>query len=210
MALLQSELVRLKAELGYGVLTNSAAAYVQTTALFEQVVAVYLTGGAVTTATTTVAAADTPTPVTLTLASATGFAAGALVYVDVDARQESATVQAVSGSTITLLLSLAHGPGSYPVTVEGGEAIVREILGRLRALGGAGVATGAAVAEATGSGGVKKVDEVEFFGTTEASTAAFTSLQKQRMYWRDELASVLGVQNLWRVRQGQGGAVSLY
>lgn len=203
MALLTSELRRIRYELGYNVLSVGAEPYIGYHAVFDQVVAVYLSAGAKTTSSTTVAAATSPTLVTLTLASATGITAGDVVYIDEDARGERATVAAVAGSTISVLLTKAHG-GTYPVTVEGGEAIVRDLLAKLYDVN-------EKTAAASATAGIKKADEVEWFGGASNSGGQFEALRKLRGYWQDELASALGVQNLRRVRSGSGGgAVSLY
>lgn len=198
MALTAAELARIKFELGHGLLTNNAAAYARTTAMFEQAIAPYLVGGANTTSSTTVAESDTPAPVTLTLASATGFTAGDRVVVDVDSRQESATIQSVSGSTITLLLSLAHS-GSYRVAVEGPESIVREILARC-------VEIGARVESSMTTAGIQRAEDIWFF----PNGSVFSDLRDTQMHHRDELASALGIANLWRERRAAGGMVSLY
>src|SRR5882762_10504014 len=74
-----------------------------------------------------------PAQVILTLASATGFHVNDTVIIDDDIRQESARVTAVSGNTITVYLAKGHA-GTYQVTVEGGESIVRSILQILQTL----------------------------------------------------------------------------
>lgn len=201
MALLTSELQRLRFECGYNALAAGAEPYVGVTAIFDQVVATYLTAGASTTSSTTVTAATSPTPVTLTLASSSGFATFARVWVDVDARQESATVQAVSGATITVLLSLAH-TGTYPVTVEGGEAMVRDQLRKLRTID-------EQLTGAYSSAGIKQVDEVHFFGDS-AGSSRIDALLDAQMEARDELCSLLGVENMWRRRRGAMQTLSLY
>ena len=119
MALLDSEIARIKAELGYNLLTTGALPYIGITQVFEQVIQDNVLAGASTTSTTAVSAQSTPTPVGITLASATGFAAGVRVVLDVDDRQETATVQSMSGSVITVQLTGVHS-GTYPVTVDGG------------------------------------------------------------------------------------------
>lgn len=202
MALLPSEVARLKFELGFGLLTNNAAAYARTTALFEQGLLPYLSGGAVTSSSTAVVAASAPTPAALTLASATGFAAGDRVIVDVDARQEAATIQSIAGSAITVLLSLAHA-GTYPVTVEGPESMLRGVLGKLREMG-------ESIAGSSTSAGLRSVGRgaVEWYG--DGSSTVLRSLQSLQMHHRDELASMLGIANMWRERQSSGRAVSLY
>lgn len=192
MALLDSEVARIKAELGYNVLDIGAEPYIGVAAIFSQVIQPYLSGGAVTTSSTAVTAASSPTPVVLTLASATGFAAGARVVIDVDDRQEVATIQSLSGAFATVQLSKAHS-GTYPVTVDGGESIVRELLGLIRGVK-------AEMAQTFGTGSIKKVDEVEFYST---GGTAFGALGVQLSAWREELAAVLGIQSMWaRKRQG--------
>src|SRR5690606_31180475 len=134
-----------------------------------------------TTSATPVTAASTPTPATLTLAEATGFAEGARVVIDVDGRQEIATVQTLSGTSLTVSLANAHS-GTYPVTVEGGESIVRELLLRIKT-------TSDEMSGVLGEGALKKVDEVEFYQSGVKST--FANLGDQLRYWRNELASCL-------------------
>jgi len=62
MALLASELIRLKAELGFNVLSVGAEPYISIVALFDQVIAPFMTAGVVTTSTTSVTAQGSPTP----------------------------------------------------------------------------------------------------------------------------------------------------
>lgn len=201
MALLDSEVQRIKAELGYNLLTIGAVPYVGVTQLFEQIIQPYMTSGAITTSSTTVAAATTATPATLTLVSATGFAALARAVVDVDDRQETVTVQSVSGLTMTALLKLPH-TGTYPVTIEGGESIVREVLGRIRKVQDQ-------ISKAVATAGLKRVDVIEFHGST-VTTSQTAMLEKQLAYWRDQLAAALGVANLFKERASAGQVLSVY
>ena len=200
MALSTSEIQRIKAELGWNLLSTGAEPYIGTAMVFEQVIAVYLTAGAATTSATTVAAADAPTSRAITLTSVTGFAEGNRIWLDVDDRGESATIQSLVGAVATVVLSKPHS-GTYPVYVDGGESIVRELLSRIKAvkdeLGGI-----------FGEGAIKKVDEVEFYQTGMTS---FGSTARALMFWRDELASALGniTLNRWRSRSG-GGSMSVY
>ena len=201
MALLDSEVQRLKAELGYNALSFGAEPYIGTTALFEQIIKPYLLAGAVTTSATTVAASTSPSLVTLTLASATGFDALARVVVDVDDSQEIATVRAISGASISVFLSFAHA-GTYPVTVEGGESMVREYLGhcrRVRSL----------MATSRGTGAPKTVDEIALYQSGGANRTQVATLAGELEYWRDELAKLLGVRRLNAASRGGGGS-SLY
>jgi hypothetical protein len=202
MALLTSEVRRIRAELGYNVLSAGAEPYIGVNAMFEQVIQTYMQAGASTTSATAVTAATAPTPVTLTLTSPTGFSQYDRIVVDVDDRQEIATASAVSGSTIVVQLSKAH-TGTYPVSVEGGESIVRSILRKIDALD----KPGGLIEKSASTAGIKKADEVEFFGSA-GEASRIDAATKLRDRYRDELASVLGVANLWRRRSS--GAVELY
>lgn len=199
MALLDSEIARIKYELGYNILTTGAVPYIGVSQVFEQVIQSNVLAGAVTTSSTAVTAADTPTPVTLTLASGTGFASGNRVVIDVDDRQEVVTARLVTGASLTADLSLTHS-GTYPVTVEGGETIVRELLRNIRN-------TKAEMAGIFGEGALKKVDEIEFYnsgGSLFGSTGATLS------FWREELASALGVPSLWAQKRAGAQRLSVY
>lgn len=204
MGLLESEIARIKYELGYNVLDAGADVYIETSALFEQVIQRFVSGGATTTSSTVVAASDTATAVALTLASATGFSLFSRVVVDVDAQQEIATVRSVAGNTITVLLSKAHS-GTYPVLVEGAESIIRELLGQCTAISGFGGKLQAAASTA----GIKVVDDIEFFGDSAKNSL---SAQQQALlsFWRNELASALGIDNLRNTRGRAASGMVLY
>ncbi len=202
-----SELVRVKKELGFPLLTSGAQAYIDSdTFLFEQIIQPYLEEGADSTSSTVVTAATAPTPVALTLSSATGFARGDRVVIDVDTRQETPTIQSISGSAITVLLSLAH-TGSYRVTVEGGLTIVRGLLRQLSDVE-------STIGSIRSRAGIKKVEDIEFFGggATLASQGidALTQVFQLREYWRDELAKALGIRRLNAANSGGGATVSIY
>lgn len=200
MALLPSEVIRLKAELGFNVLTVGAEPYIGVTSIFDQVIAPNLTAGAVTTSSTTVSERCGPQQATIALASATGFTVGARVVLDVDNRQETATLESLSGASATLLLSNQHS-GTYPVTVEGGESIVREYLANIRAVK-------AKMFDAFGEGMLKQVDEVQFYQSGKLTL--FGSLGTQLAFWRDELASVIGIPSLWSLKQASGSRLAVY
>lgn len=201
MALLPSEILRAKLETGFNVLTIGAEPYIGISQLWDLVIAPNLSAGAITTSTTQVSAASPPALVTLTLASAVGFAAGARVVIDVDARQEVVSVESLSGSALSALLSKDHG-GTYQLTVEGGESIVREYLTRIREVK-------AQMATAFGTGTLKQVDEIQFYQLANGQTL-FGALGDQLMYWRDELASALGIVSLWRQKRGGAQRLSVY
>ena len=211
MALLTSEMTELRVAIGYNALGVNAEPYVEYHAIFDRVVATYLSAGATTTSATAVTTSTTgaTVPVTIVLTSATGFTSGDRVVVDVDARQEEATTQSLSGTSLTVQLKLAHS-GTYPVTVDGGETIIRRLLRRIRAV--QDQLGSSASLQSAGSGGLAQVDEIRWHpsGADGWSSTTFGALSKELMRLRDELASALGVQNLFRLRQGYGLSMSVY
>lgn len=208
VSLLDSEVVRIKAELGYALLTHNAGPNVgNLLALFDQVIAPHVHTGALSTCTTLVEATATPTARTLALVGAGTVAAGATVVIDVDSRQEKATVRSATADEITCLLSKAHGPGLYPVAVEGGESMIRGILAELTKLTNT-------IASLRNRVGVSKVDEIELFGggSTLGSVGVdpLTHVFQLRESWRDELAHALGIRRLNSARAGAGNTIALH
>ncbi len=214
MALLPSEVQRIRHELGYPVVGISAAPYVSYVSIFDQVIIPYLNMGARTSSTTYVESSGADAPFEIELASPTGINEGDIVWLDVDARQERATIAQLDGNTMTVFLRLNHGMETgtlkYPITVEGGEAIVRQLLADIAALSKqmslAGANEGNAAMLASG-GGLKQVDEIHFFQGNWANTLGggmYVNLGIQRSQKRRELASALGVPNLWDVKRSGG------
>jgi hypothetical protein len=202
MSLLASELQRIRFELGFPVLETGAEPYIGIAAIFDRVIQPYLSAGAVTTSSTSGAATSAATLRTINLADATGVSASCTLVVDVDDAQERGTVASVSGNAVTLPLSKAH-TGTYPVTVEGGESIVRDILRKLRLIE-------QRQEEAMDGAGIKKADEVEFFGNTASGgSTVFSDLARQREHWRGELSRVLGIRGLTGSRGG-GSTLEVY
>jgi hypothetical protein len=200
MALLDSEIYRLKAELGFNVLTVGAEPYIGITSLFDQIIQPYMSAGASTTCSTSVAAADTATLRTLVLASGTGFASGVRVVIDVDDFQEVVTARSVSGTSLTAFLTKEH-TGTYPVTVEGGESLVREALNRIRD-------TKVAMSQSFGVGALKKLDDLEWYNVEGKSE--FGILGDNLAFWRDQLAALLGIESMWARRRSAGATLSVY
>ncbi len=200
MALLDSEIARCKAELGGHLLDPSSSYGDDWSGRFETAVQPYMTAGASTTSSTSVIPEVPPVPAAITIASATGFEAPARVVLDVDARQETVTIQSLSGTSLTALFTKTHS-GTYPVTVEGGESIVREKLAEL-------VAARVQRAKSKGRGALKAyVGDMEFYDT---KSTAFQSTTYEIDVLRDELAAILGVENLWRTRQAAGQRLAVY
>ncbi len=197
MALLDSELERCKAELGYN-LIGVGQPYIGTTALFELVIQPYLSAGATTTSSTSVTGDGTPKTIVLT--SATGFDSGARVVVDVDGRQEKLTIQTLSGTSLTALFAKTH-TGTYAVTIEGGESLVREKLGEIWT---ARVTRG----KSQGRGALKEITgDVAWYDT---GISAFAGSTAEIDVLRDELAALLGVENMWRRKQSSSSRMSVY
>lgn len=207
MALSTSELVRLRAEMGFNVLSVGAEPYISYVAIFDRVIQVYMQGGASTTSSTAVTAATTPTVVTLTLLSAVGFTAGDKAVIDVDSFMETPTIRAVSGSTIDVALSLAH-TGTYPVTVEGGETLIREMLRKIQGVKDQ-------FAQVVQTAGLKRAEDIEWYQAGAGNSAAGGSAQlaalfAQRDYYREELSALLGVPNLWKQKRSAGSNVVVW
>ena len=201
-------------ELGYNGLTLSALPYAfdGVTQIFLQVLQPYIQQGNLTTASTTVVASANPTLVTITVASVTQpgqpiigpvpsppttILPGDTLIVDQDIYQERTHVQAVTGNNIQCLLQNPHS-GIYPVTVEGGESIVRMNLIQC-------VNVYQQIANMASRLGVKKADEVEFFATTATQIGTRGELLALQKYWRDELGVVCGLENLRSRRPSSSG-----
>lgn len=231
MALLDSEIQAIRRELGYNVLSVGAEPYISYVAVFDMVVQKYLNAGAKTSSQTycaPVADPNTPELRTITLASATGFAEGQRIWIDSESRQESAELVSLSGATAKFFGLKPHGDNTgtlkYFVTVDGGEAIVRDILAAIRAvrsqmsLANATNASSSAAILAS-SGGLKRVDEIEFYAASGSSVfggnnpeggAQFANLKAQLNHWVEELSMALGVPNLRKKRAGSGSNLSVY
>lgn len=200
MSLLNSELDRIRAELGYNLLNVGAEPYIGVQAIFSQVIQPYMREGAGTSSSSAVTeSADGKAKLaTLTLASATGVALLDKIAVDVDDLLEMATVRSISSTTITCYLKKGHA-GTYPIAVDGGLVIIRECLAALWVIE-------QRMADTRGHGSLKAVDEVEFYPTGQKSQ--FDNLLAQAEHWRDRLAKHLGIP---RIKMGgSGGAVGLY
>jgi hypothetical protein len=217
MALLPSELDQIKFELGWNTLTIGAVPYVGIAAIFERVVQPYLNSGLVTTGHGYVASASAPTCVDVHLEAVSGVntqgtpvsvQVGDRIVLDVDYAQEVAVVQGMNGNLVTVQLRLAHEP-PYPVTVVGGEAMVRYILRRCWAVR-------EKIERSDSREGIKKVDEIEFFENRQTGgSTALQGLMAHQDYWRSELRRVLfgaGDPNLTTGGSGSGSgrAIAVY
>ncbi|MFA5186327.1 MAG: hypothetical protein WC551_07630 [Patescibacteria group bacterium] len=213
MALLESELELIRWELGWNALSVGAIPYIGIAAIFEKVVQPYLLSGLITYSSTQVVAADTPTVVALTLGAVSGTnTQGTAVavhvndtlVVDVAYAQETAVVQAIRGNSVSVELRFAHS-GTYPVTVQGGEAIVRWLLRRCWLIR-------ERIANSESRAGIKKVDEIEFFQGKAGGGTTFEELTTRQKYWRSELKRILfgtGDPTISSI-SGGGSGISVY
>lgn len=181
MAFTDSEIARMRFELGYNVMDVGAEPYLGITSVFDQVIRENSLSDYATTSSTAVTGNSDPSPSTITISNATGFATGQRVVVDVDTRRETVTIQNLSGTSLTALFTKTHS-GTYPVAIESGETIAREILNKLSSFDSERL-------DRLKASGVKKVDEIEFFG------GALAEFDAARNALRNDLASALGVPN---------------
>lgn len=190
------ELDRIRRELGYHLLNTGAEPYIGVQAAFAQVIQPYLREGLETTSATAITG---PGVVSITLGSVVGIAAYSRVALDVDGLFEVATVRSVVGSAISVYATKAH-PAGYPVTLDGGLLQVREILAAIDA-------THQLIAKLRGTGGLKAVDEIEFYDAHGKTQLAI--LQDQLAHHRRELSIATGYEQ--QLRPGNNGAtVALY
>lgn len=199
MPLTAGELARVKAELGYNVLTVGAEPWIGVSAMFSQVIQPYLGEGNDTTSSTPVSADPAGGFVTLSVASATGIALHERIAVDVDDYLEMATVRSVSGTSVGVILKKMH-VGTYPVTVDSGLIQVRECLAAL-------YETHQKIKELEGTGAIKSVDEIHFH---EAKGRTHLQLLNEKLeHHRNELRARLGVARK-PIQRGGGGSCALY
>jgi hypothetical protein len=177
MPLTTGELDRIKSELGFHLLNTGAQPFIGVHMVFEQVIQPYLAEGLDTTSNTIVSVSPSGSAVALTLASVTGITLHSRLAIDVDDFFEMATVRAISGSIVNVILKKAHSL-TYTVTLDGGLQQIRECLAAL-------YATQQQLNEDNGTGAIKKVDEIEFYESKQRS--ALELLQAKQNHWRREL-----------------------
>lgn len=156
--LTDSEIESLRFHLGYGNIGADGAPYTQDSFLevFQGVVAPNLSTGEETESSTAITAGSVTT---VTPVSMTGITAYSSLVVDTGEQAETVMVRSVGIATFSAYFAKAHS-GTYPIATMCGVARLRMLLwdadAAWRALNSQSI--GSAV-------GLKKVDEVEFFGS---------------------------------------------
>lgn len=220
MALRAEEILRIKWELGVNVTNLGAEPYITYLAIFEQAIQPFIVDPTTTSATIvqqysggqqvqiTVAAIPTlPAPSTTVPA----FTVGTRLVIDVGPNQEESDILVLTGTTLWLTLANAHGQnGAYPVTMTGGEHIIREILRRLEVIGHQ------LTSVAPMTAGISQADEVKFYASTghggrgQHTIDKGDALVKQREQARDDLGEAVGFPNLRRAQRGGSRRLSAY
>lgn len=194
-------------ELGYSGLTLSALPYAfdGVTQIFLQVLQPYIQQGNLTTSSTPVTANANPTLTAITVASLTSnptsgpttMVVGDVLIVDQGIYQERSYIETITGNVIGCMLQNPH-VGTYPVTVESGESLVRACLREC-------VLIAQRISNVSAQVGIKKADEVEFYASTTTQRSAREELLALQKYWRDELGVVCGLDNLRSRRPASSG-----
>lgn len=188
--LTDDELGRIKAELLDHVMDLGAEPYFGYTSLYAVIRDhVASSDTAATTSSTAVSAATVAAGVgtTITVASASGLAVGYRVVLDCDDNEETCTIKSLSGAVVGLNPRKPHG-GTYRVEIESPLTIVRGILARLTKLADQRSA-------AVDGAGVKRVDEVEFFGPSDGRSQ-LDEIAREQARLRFELASAVGLRRV--------------
>lgn len=200
--LTDDELGRIKREVLDNVLGTGALPYISVKAVYD-LIRDNVSSSSVS-ATTSSTSVTSTGPTVLTLASITGYAAPQRIQVDVDQSREVVTINNVSGSTVAVNLSKTHS-GTYRVEVESPLTIVRGLLSDLTYLE-------TLDRGAWSSLGLKRVDEVEWFGPSDGGDLA-DRIAHHRDRIRGELARACGIS--WVLAQGRafaqgGGSYEVY
>jgi len=185
--LTDDELWRIKREVIDNVLDNGASPYIGVRSIYDVIQSYVLSSSVASTTSATAVTAAGPT--VLTLASITGFVAPQRVVLDVDDARETVTIRVVVASTISVVATKTHS-GTYPVEVESALTLVRGLLSDL-------VNVEQRVRGSYQTAGVRKVDEIEFFGGAGEQTV-LTAIQSERSRIRNELAEACGIGWIYR------------
>lgn len=183
-----AEVENLRYHLGYGNVGIGGYPYTPDGyfELFTNVIAQYLTDGAVTTASVAVAIGT----VTVTPASMTDIATYVRLVIDVPPDEETVMVRAATGTTFSATFTKAHA-APFNIAAESGVTRLRALLAA------ADLALANAFSDDTATtSGVKKVDEIEFFQALKGAMTNLVLSGRLDQYKR----IVLAIADLVRVR----------
>lgn len=204
--LTDDELARIKAEVFDNLLGLGAVPYFDVRTLYP-VIRDNVVSSSVD-ATTSSTSVTSPGATTITLASATGYAAGQRIVLDVDDQRETVTIRSLSGAVASVVCRYTHS-GVYPVAVESPLTLVRGYISDLITL--EQVERGA-----FDTAGVRRVDEIEFFGRAEGGSK-LQVVNETRNRLRAKLASALNLTKIMAEMKarsdaalGAGGAWEAY
>jgi hypothetical protein len=138
---------------------------------------------------------------TITVASATGLSVGIKIVLDVDGQRETCTIKSLSGNVVGINARKAHS-GTYPVEIESPLTIVRGILFDLSKLEDT-------ITTSLDSSGIKRADEVEFFGPNDGGNQA-TQLMRSQYALRMELARRIGLAEYAAQKAPSSGGFEVY
>jgi hypothetical protein len=204
--LTDDELARIKAEVFDNLLGLGAVPYFDVRTLYPVIRDNVVSSDVA--ATTSSTSVTSPGATTITLASATGYVAGQRIVLDVDDQRETVTIRSLSGAVASVVCRYTHS-GTYPVAVESPLTLVRGYISDLITL--EQVERGA-----FDTAGVRRVDEIEFFGRAEGGSK-LQVVNETRNRLRAKLASALNLTKIMAemkarsdVALGAGGAWEAY
>jgi len=182
--LTDAEVESLRFHLGYGQI--GLGAYPSTPdgfyELFHDVIQPYLTSGEETSSTTAiVAGAATVTPLSMT-----GIAVHAQLVIDVGDLAEIVVVKSVTATTFTAVFAFAHPASGYPIAVLSGVSRLRMLLWLADKAWGLIQSGSSSSSSSLLTGGLKKVDEIEW----HPSGSTMTTMQSYVANYRNILALI--------------------
>lgn len=204
-SLTDDEIARIKTELWDHVLDTGAEPWIGFHPIYNTIRDHVLSSSVAATSSQTILTVTTaPLITTITVADPTGISAGIKLVLDCDDSRETCTVRSISGSVVGVNVRKNHGaagPMTWPVEIESPRTIVRGILFDLGKLE-------LSIADAMDSAGIKRADEVEFFGPNDGGGVVAQMMANQTRL-RLELARRIGL-DAYVARKAGGSSYEQY
>jgi len=199
-----AEIESLRFHLGYGQI--GIGAYPSTPdgfyELFHDVIQPYLTSGEETSSTTVIAAgAATVTPLSMT-----SIAVHTQLVVDVGDLAEIVVVKSVTGTTFTAVFAFAHPVTGYPIAVLSGVSRLRMLLWLADKAWGVIQSGSSSSASSLLTGGLKKVDEIEW----HPSGSTMTTQEARVLDYRNIQALISSLVRVAIYGENCGTVLSVY